>query len=112
MADDFTEDFEEDLPEEFEEPQQPARPQKKAQAPPIRPNRTPPMPQRQQAQAPASAPVQTQPVQYVPFSLPARVGIYDNYAQKPLMEDPDKLDVILGVLTEILNKVTNIEKNL
>jgi hypothetical protein len=113
MADDFTEDFEEELPEDFPEEPSPRMPPRKASAPAPRQNRAPPIaPQRQQTQAPASAPVQTQAIQYVPFSLPARVGIYDNFAQKPLMEDPDKLDVILGVLTEILNRVTNIEKNL
>ena len=110
MVDDFTEDFEDDpLPEEFQEeakqaPQRrPAPPPRGRPAPPQRPV---------QAQAPASAPVQTQRVQYVPFVLPARIGIYDNEAGKPLMEDPDKMDLILGVVTEILNRVSNIEKNL
>ena len=109
---DFTEDFDDDpLPEEFQEeapkqapPRRPAPPAPRARpAPPQRPV---------QAQAPASAPVQTQRVQYVPFVLPARVGVYDNEAGKPLMEDPDKMDLILGVVTEILNRVSNIEKNL
>ena len=109
MADDFTEDFEDDpLPPEFEEP----KPAPRRPAPPA-PRARPAPPQRPvQAQAPASAPVQTQRIQYVPFVLPARVGVYDNEAGKPLMEDPDKQDLILGLCTEILNRVSNIEKNL
>jgi hypothetical protein len=108
--DDFTEDFEDEpLPEEFQEAPKP-QPSRR-QAPPLKPP-VRPAPRQVQAQAPASAPVQTQPVQYVPFSLPARVGIFDNLVGKPLMEDPDKLDLILGALTEILNRVNDIQKNL
>lgn len=113
--DDFSEDFDDELPEEFREEEPAARPAPR-KAPPQRapPQRPQPQPQRQpvQVQAPASAPVQTQKVKYVPFVLPARAGIYDNEAGKPLMEDPDKMDLILGLLTEILNRINNIEQNL
>jgi len=117
MTDDFTEDFDDDpLPEEFQD-------EEPVKAPPrINPStrnrvRQPQQPQqhsqpRYPVQAPASAPVKTQEVQYVPFSLPARVGVYDNYAGKPMMEDPDKMDLILGLCTEILNRISNIERNL
>ena len=113
--DDFTEDFEDEaLPEEFqdEEPiRAPPKPAQRGRPAPAPAQRAPPR-QPIHAQAPASAPVKTQEVQFVPFSLPARVGIYDNFAGKPIMEDPDKLDLILGAVTEILNRVANIEKNL
>jgi hypothetical protein len=123
MADDFTEDFEDDpLPEEFQEeaPKQ-APPRRPAPAPPQR-GRPAPL-QRQQVQAPASAPVQTQKVRYVPFELPARIGIFDNSTGQPLMEespkDKDKLDmviakldVIFGAVTELMNKVTELEKDI
>jgi hypothetical protein len=109
MVDDFTEDFEDDpLPPEFEEEAPRAPPRRPAPAP----QKARPAPPQRPVQAPASAPVQTQRVQYVPFVLPARIGVYDNEAGKPLMEDPDKMDLILGVVTEILNRVSNIEKNL
>lgn len=113
--DDFTEDFDEALPEEFqdEEPvRAPLRPAQRGRPAPAPAQRAPPQRQAVHAQAPASAPIKTQEVQYVPFSLPARVGIYDNFAGKPMMEDPDKLDLILGAVTELLNRVANIEKNL
>jgi len=115
MADDFTEDFDDELPAEFQEEEQPQpKPAPRRPAPPQKTRQQPQQPQRQsvQAQAPASAPVQTHTVKYVPFVLPARAGIYDNEAGKPLMEDPDKQDLILGLLTEILNRINNIEQNL
>lgn len=131
MADDFTEDFEDDpLPEEFQEEApapKPAAPKRPAPAPAPRQQarpQAPPQRQQVQAQAPASAPVQTQKIQYVPFELPTRVGIFDNDTGKPLMEESPnvrgdktdlmmaKLDVIFGAVTELLNRVTSIEKNL
>lgn len=124
MADDFTEDFDDEpLPEEFQEAPKPV-PRRPAPAPAPKARPAPAPPQRQQTQAPASAPVQTQRVQYVPFELPPRVGIFDNDAGKPLMEESPnvrgdkmdllmaKLDVIFGAVTELMNRVTNIEKNL
>lgn len=126
MTDDFTEDFDDEpLPDEFQEAPKPAPARRPAPAPaPKQQARPMQAPQRQQAQAPASAPVQTQRVQYVPFELPPRVGIFDNDAGKPLMEESPnmrgdkldlvmaKLDVIFGAVTELMNRVTNIEKNL
>lgn len=125
MADDFTEDFEDDpLPEEFQEEAPKAAPKRPAPVQAPRQQARPMAPQRQQAQAPASAPVQTQKIQYVPFELPSRVGIFDNETGKPLMEESPnvrgdktdlmmaKLDVVFGAVTELLNRVTSIEKNL
>jgi len=119
VENDFTEDFEDDpLPEEFQE---------EAKAPPRRPAPAPqrarPAPQRQQVQAPASEPVQTQQVRFVPFELPSRIGIFDNSTGKPLMEESPrdrselslitaKLDVLFGAVTEIMNKITELEKNI
>jgi hypothetical protein len=121
VDDDFTEDFEDDpLPEEFQD--EAPKPAPRRPAPPAR-RPAPPQRQQVQTQAPASAPVQTQQVRFVPFELPARIGIFDNSTGKPLMEespkDKDKLDlvmakldVIFGAVTELMNKVTELEKNI
>jgi hypothetical protein len=126
MADDFTEDFDDEpLPEEFQDeapPTKVAPPRRPAPAP-QRARNAPPQRQQVQTQAPASAPVQTQQVRFVPFELPARIGIFDNSTGKPLMEespkDKDKLDlvmakldVIFGAVTELMNKVTELEKDI
>jgi hypothetical protein len=126
MVDDFTEDFEDDLlPEEFQEEQQPKAPVPTQRRPAPTPQRARPAPPQRQAQAqvPASAPVQTQQVRFVPFELPARIGIFDNTTGKPLMEESPKdrdkmdliiakLDVIFGAVTELMNKVTELEKDI
>jgi hypothetical protein len=125
MPDDFTEDFEDDLlPEEFQE-EQPKAPAPAQRRPAPAPQRARPAPPQRQAQAqvPASAPVQTQQVRFVPFELPARIGIFDNTTGKPLMEESPKdrdkmdliiakLDVIFGAVTELMNKVTELEKDI
>ena len=123
MSDDFTEDFEDDLPEEFqEEAPKPAPARRPAPAPaPRAPAR--PAPQQQRVQAPASAPVQTQQVRYVPFELPSRIGIFDNTTGKPMMEESPKdkselsaltakVDVLFGAIVELMNKVTELEKDI
>lgn len=124
--DDFTEDFEDDpLPEEFEEEApKPAPARRPAPAPPQQRGRpAPPQRQQVQTQVPASAPVQTQQVRYVPFELPTRVGIFDNSTGKPLMEETPKdkselsllsakMDVIFGAVTELMNKVTDLQKDI
>ena len=122
--DDFTEDFDDDpLPEEFQEEAKQAPQRRPAPQAPQRAPRPAP-PQRQvQTQAPASAPVQTQQVRFVPFELPSRVGIFDNVTGKPLMEESprsndkldtviSKLDVIFGAVTELMNRVNELEKNI
>ena len=121
VEDDFTEDFEDEFPEE-EEPKAPVSAQRRPAPAPQRARPAPP--QRQvQAQVPASAPVQTQQVRFVPFELPARIGIFDNTTGKPLMEESPKdrdkldlviakLDVIFGAVTELMNKVTELEKDI
>lgn len=122
MADDFTEDFEDDpLPEEFQDeaPKAPKRPV----APPQRRPQAPPQRQQVQTQAPASAPVQTQQIRFVPFELPSRVGVFDNMTGKPLMEESPrsqdkldaiiaKIDVLFGLQVELLNRVTELEKDI
>ena len=121
MADDeFAEGFE-DFPEDFSDLEEapakapaPARkpvPQPQQQAPRGRPQM---QPQRNvQAQAPASAPVQTpQGPRFVPFVLPARNGVFDNQTGKPFMEDQEKLDLIIGLLTDHTNRLDRIEQGL
>lgn len=119
MADDeFTDGFE-DFPEDFGDldaapapaPKAPARKQApQQQVPPRRPQ-----PQRNtvQTQAPASAPVQTpEGPRYIPFILPPRNGVFDNQTGRPLMEDQDKLDLIIGMIVDLKNSVSRIEQGL
>ena len=122
--DDFTEDFEDDpLPEEFQEEEQPKPAPRRPAPAPQRARPAPLQRQQVQTQAPASAPVQTQQVRFVPFELPSRIGIFDNTTGKPLMEESPKdrsemslisakLDILFGAVTEIMNKITELEKNI
>jgi hypothetical protein len=116
--DDFPEDFDDAFPED-EEPQAPAPKQQV----PVRKAATPPSqqqqarrqapPQRQTVQAPASAPVQTPPdIRFVPFILPPRNGVFDNQTGRPYMEDAEKLDLIIGLLTDHTNRLDRIEQGL
>jgi hypothetical protein len=118
--DDFPEDDFGDLAEPAPAPAQkaPARKQQpQQQAPRGRPHpqQQQQQPQRNtvQAQAPASAPVQTpESPRYIPFILPPRNGVFDNYTGKPLMEDQDKLDLIIGMIVDLKNSVSKIEQGL
>lgn len=115
---DFPEEEFDDLPEDFEDEIVSGRPPKKAQpvaapAPTRQPAQLPPQSRQRPVQAAASAPVQTpQQPRYVPFVLPARSGVFDNLTNRPLMEDPDKSDLMLGLLAEILNRLDRIEQGL
>ena len=122
MADEFTEGFD-DFPEDFGDLEEAPAPAQKAPARRQPPQQAPqqqrrPQPQQQQrntvqAQAPASAPVQTQQgPRYVPFVLAARNGVFDNQTGKPVMEDQEKQDLIIGLLTDMLNRLDRIEQGL
>jgi hypothetical protein len=118
MADDeFAEgfdDFPEDLDDDLATPapaKAPARgrpqpqPQRRPQAPPQR--------NTVQTQATASAPVQTpEKPRFIPFILPERNGVFDNQTGQPIMEDKDKSDLIIGLLTDIINRLDKIEQGL
>ena len=112
------EDFPEDLDEELTRtPAAPPRKQQPPAPPQISPRGRPPQQPQQrstvQAQAPASAPVQTpDKPRFIPFVLPARSGIFDNQTGQPFMEDPDKLDLIIGILTDHTNRLDRIEQGL
>ena len=122
--DDFTEDFDDDpLPEEFQEEAPKQAPPRRPAPPAPRARPAPPQRQQVQTQAPASAPVQTQQIRFVPFELPSRIGIFDNSTGKPLMEESPKdktelslittkLDILFGAITEIMNKINELEKNI
>lgn len=72
-----------------------------------------PQPQPQRVQASASAPIQTpDKPRFVPFVLPARNGMFDNQTGQPFMEDQDKLDLIIGILTDHSNRLDRIEQGL
>ena len=121
---DFTEDFDDDpLPEEFQEEAPKQAPPRRPAPPAPRARPAPPQRQQVQTQAPASAPVQTQQIRFVPFELPSRIGIFDNSTGKPLMEESPKdktelslittkLDILFGAITEIMNKINELEKNI
>ena len=117
MVDDFTEEESYDeLPEEFQDEPQP---KKKAG----RPATVAPTRQRIQSSSQAPAPVaQTQqPIpttpqqkadRFTPYMMAKRVGVYDNQMNKPMMEDVEVDNVLLGLITIILNDLDDIKKRL
>lgn len=110
--DNFGEEFQDEAPRQPQQQPQPQQPRKGNLAPP----RKNPQPQQRntvQTQAPASAPVTTPERQrYSPYILPARTGVFDNLTNKPLMEDPEKTDLLVALLTDVINRLDRIEQNL
>lgn len=66
-------------------------------------------PQAQPAQAPQPQPITRK---YAPYVLPTRVGIIDNDTQGPYVEAGDVNEVVLAVLSDILNRLDRIEQSL
>jgi hypothetical protein len=49
---------------------------------------------------------------YTTYSIPERVGVFDNISEKPFIESQNAMMTIVFGITEILNKLEKIEKNL
>jgi hypothetical protein len=70
-------------------------------------------PAKKQAQQPAATRDAAAPTEkFTPYSLPPRVGIYDNELGRPILEDTDASSIILGLLTKIANDVDEIKGRL
>jgi len=127
MNDDFTEEEEfNELPEgiEFAEPvprpatlQRPVAPSAAPRAAPS-PQAATPQPSKQSSQrreevddgvgAEEPAPAE----RYAPYIMEKKVGIFDNESRQPLMEDTDINNLILGLVTKLLNDIDDIKRNL
>jgi len=44
--------------------------------------------------------------------MPTRIGVIDNYSGRPLAEDTEINNLILGLVTKLLNDVDEIKKSL
>lgn len=127
MNDDFTEEEEfNELPEgiEFAEPlpkkaQPPQRGRPRQDGTPIEQSRQ--QQSRQQQPRQQSIPPTeksdgaTEPAiieRYSPYIMPERVGIFDNEAKQPLMEDKDTITLLLGLVTKLLNDIDDVKKSL
>lgn len=116
MNEDFTEEEEfDELPTgvEFAEPTEkkslPASPPpaQRASAPQQRVGRP-----RKVVPAPTPAAEEAPVERYVPFKISEKVGILDNETNQTLMEDENVNNLLLGLMTKLLNDVEDIKKNL
>lgn len=114
VEEDFTEEESVDeLPEEFQDEPQP---KKKAGRP-----ATVGVSRQQRAASPAPVAQSQQPIpvtpqqradRFTPYIMAKKAGIYDNELNKPMMEDAEVDNVLLGLLTVILNDLDDIKKRL
>jgi hypothetical protein len=100
VDEEFTEDdFEEDMPKQ---------PVPKVIKPSNPPATAPVKRQLPPATKDTAAPTE----KFTPYSLPSRVGIFDNELGRPVLEDTDINGVILALLTKIANDVDEIKGRL
>lgn len=138
MANEEEEDFFDEL-EDYEEPAPAPQQRRPAPAPApapvqqgrgrprlqqpqsVQPQQSQPRPQPQPQQSqPQSVQVPVQQAaaapqsvdRYVPFILPQRVGMFDQTTGQPVIEDPEKLDLMIGLLVGLHNKLERIEQRL
>jgi len=67
--------------------------------------------------APQNPPVATKDVaapteKYTPYSLPSRIGVFDNELGRPILEDTEINGIILALLTRIANDVDELKGRL
>jgi hypothetical protein len=108
--DEFTEDdFEEDLPPK------PAPRIIKPTAPAAAAPRRPQPVTQSSAQAPqpiATRDVATPTEKYTPYTIPQRMGVFDNEQGKPIIEDTDMMGVLFALLTKMANDIDEIKGRL
>ena len=103
MAEDFTEEqFDDELSEDAE-PVEPAKPNP---AVPKEHRREP----RREEQRREAAPEPRN--RYNAFMMPTRIGVIDNETGQPLAEDGEIINLLLGLITKLLNDVDEIKKSL
>jgi len=111
MAEDFTEEqFDDELPEDVEMESIGSKPvnTKRAAAPTPTPTRR----ERNVAESAAATNVDAPRERYRAFMMPTRIGVIDNYSGRPLAEDTEINNLILGLVTKLLNDVDEIKKSL
>ncbi len=105
MAEDFTEEqFDDELPEDVE-PAEPA-------AKPSNPRAAPTLNRRERKAESAVTNVDTPKERYNAFMMPTRIGVIDNNTGRPLAEDSEINNLLLGLITKLLNDVDDIKKSL
>jgi hypothetical protein len=66
----------------------------------------------QQPQPPATRDAAAPVDKYTPYSIPTRVGVFDNELGKPILEDTDIMGVLLTLLTKVANDLEEIKGRL
>ena len=100
MAEDFTEEqFDDELPADAVPAEVPELPK----AAPASPSR------REEPKVPE---VEVPKERYGAFMVPNRIGVIDNETGQPLAEDEEINNLLLGLITKLLNDVDEIKKSL
>ena len=103
VEEEFTEDdFEEDVPKITPRVIRPANPPAAITAPV----------KKQQPQPAATKDAAAPTEKFTPYSLPSRIGIFDNELGRPVLEDTDINGVLLALLTKIANDTDEIKGRL
>ena len=106
MAEDFTEEqFDDELPEDVEPARVAAKPSN-SRAVPTQNRR------ERKAEAAAVTNVDAPKDRYNAFMMPTRIGVIDNNTGRPLAEDTEINNLLLGLVTKLLNDVDDIKKSL
>jgi len=102
MAEDFTEEqFDDELPEDVEMVE-PAKPN------PAVPREHRREPRREEQRRREALPRN----RYNAFMMPTRIGVIDNETGQPLAEDAEINNLLLGLVTKLLNDIDEIKKSL
>lgn len=67
---------------------------------------------QQQPVQPATRDVATPTEKYGVYSIPTRIGVFDNELQRPVIEESDAMSVLLSLLVKIANDVDEIKGRL
>jgi len=69
-------------------------------------------PVAQQPVQPATRDAATPTEKYGVYSIPTRIGVFDNELQRPVIEESDAMSVLLSLLVKIANDVDEIKGRL
>ena len=111
MAEDFTEEqFDDELPEdvEFAEDTKPSNTNIKRTTPTSKNREAPKNINTPNATTNVDAPKD----RYNAFIMPTRIGVIDNNTGRPLAEDSEINNLLLGLITKLLNDVDEIKGSL
>jgi len=106
MNEDFTEEEEfDELPEGVEMAEPPTTPAPTAHV-------VAPAPAAQAAPALRGRRTEDAQAKFEPYIMPKRVGVMDTETNQPLMEDENIDNLLLGLMTKLLNDIEDIKNNL